>query len=71
MDSPTTYGPPPPAAVYTDLPTTVTTIQDYTKANRYTLFIRNSKPKYVIYAYDRYSKPQSKPKNPTIYDSKR
>ena len=71
MDSPTTCGPPPLAAVYTDLPTAVTAIQDHAKANGYALFIRNSKPKRVIYACDRYGKPQSKPKNPAIHDSKR
>jgi hypothetical protein len=66
-----TYGPPPPAAVYAELSTTITAIQGHAKCNGYALFKRDTKPNRIIYTYDRYGKPVARLKNPDLYDSKR
>ena len=64
-------GPPPTEAVYTDLSTATAAIQKHAKCNRYALVKRDTKPSRVVYICDRYGKPESKPKNPDIHESKR
>jgi hypothetical protein len=46
-----TYGPPPLAAVYTELSTIITTILRHAKYNGYALFKYDTKLKYIIYIY--------------------
>jgi hypothetical protein len=70
MDQSKACGPPPPVAVYTDLSTAITTIQGHAKANGYALFKRDSKPRRIVYACDRYGKPQTSGKKPNIHESK-
>ena len=71
MHSPKTCGPPPSEAVYADLSTAIAAIQEHAKCNGYALFKRDTKPACVVFVYDRYGKPESKPKNPHIHESKR
>lgn len=71
MDLSNTCGPPPLAAVYTDLSTAVTAIQRHAKANGYALCKRDSRPKRIVYTCDRYGKAQSRPKNLELHESKR
>jgi len=70
MDLSKACGPPPTAAIYTDLSTAVAAIQAHAKCNGYALFKRDSRPLRVVYACDRYSKPQARAKNPDIHESK-
>ena len=71
MDKPKPYGPPPLEATYADLSTTIAAIQEHTKGNRYTLFKHDTKPSRIIFSCDRYRKPQARPKNTDIHESKR
>jgi len=71
MDSLRAYGPPPPEAVYTDLDTAVAAIQGYAQRNGYALFKRDGKARRIVYACDRYGKPQARSKSSTVHDSKR
>ena len=64
-------GPPPTEAVYTELSTATAAIQKHAKCNRYALIKRDTKLSYVVYMCDRYSKLESKPRNPDIYESRR
>ncbi len=66
-----TCGPPPAAAVYAELSTIITTIQEHVKYNRYALFKHDTKLNRIIYTCNRYSKLVARLKNPDLYDSKR
>ncbi len=66
-----TCGPPPPTAVYTNLPTVIELIQAHAKANGYALFKCNTSKNQIVYASDRYGKPQAKPKKEEVHKSKR
>ena len=50
IESPRTYGLPPPT-VSSDLPTTITAIQEHAKANRYAPSRRDNKPNRGMYIY--------------------
>jgi hypothetical protein len=67
----TACGPPPPEAVYADLSTAIAAIQGHAKCNGYALFKRDGKPNRIVYACDRYGKPEAKAKNPDLHDSKK
>jgi hypothetical protein len=69
MDSPRACGPPPPAAVYTDLDTAVAAIQGHAQCNGYALCKRDGKPRRIVYTCDRYGRAQQK--SSTVHTSKR
>jgi hypothetical protein len=46
----------PPEVVYPDTTTTITAIQEYTKAHGYTFFRRDKKDSRELWAYDRAGK---------------
>ena len=71
MESLNTCGPPSPAAVYTDLSTAIASIQAHAKDNGYALFKRDTTKNRIVYTCDRYGKPQAKPKNTQVHESKR
>ena len=71
-----TYGPAPPAAVYSSITTGFATIQAHAKVHGYAFFKRDSQPPgpsptRVIYACDRSGKPPSKKKATNIDESRR
>ena len=71
MDALRAYGPPPPEAVYTDINTTITTIQGYAKRNSYALSKRDSTLRRIVYVYDRFSNPRVNKNIPIVHESKK
>jgi len=62
--------PPPPEAVYTDLPTAIASIQAHAKANGYALYKRDTKPKRVVMTCDRFGKVEATREANTVHSSK-
>jgi len=70
MDSLGACGPPPPEAVYTDIDSAVAAIQAHAQCNGYALFKRDTKPKRIVYACDRYGKTAIS-RSKEVHESKR
>jgi hypothetical protein len=71
MQSPKACGPPPSEAVYARLSTAIAALHKHAKCNGYAFFKRDTKPARIVFVYDRFGKPESKPKNIDIHESKR
>jgi hypothetical protein len=71
IESPSACGPPLPEATYSDFATAFSTIQEHAKYNGYAFFKRDVKPSRVICVYDRYSRPQTKGKDPKLHESRK
>ncbi|RFU33692.1 hypothetical protein B7463_g2586, partial [Scytalidium lignicola] len=67
---PSSCGPPPPEALYTDLTTLYTSIQAFARANGYAFRILDSKPRRKVYACDRAGKYNSRGKKDGVHQSK-
>ncbi len=60
-------GPAPPEVVYTNIPTTLASVQAYAKGHGYAFHIRDTRPKKVIFACDCGGKYQSKGKKNDLH----
>jgi hypothetical protein len=63
-------GPPPPAAVYTDITTGFAALQAYAKVNGYAFFQRDKTSTRVLYLCDRAGKYNPKGKKSSVHPSK-
>jgi hypothetical protein len=68
--TPSTCGPPPPEALYTDLAALFASIQAFARVNGYALVIRDRQQGKVVYTCDRAGKYQSKSKRNDVHPSK-
>jgi hypothetical protein len=60
----------PPEAIYPDIDSAISEIQEHTKEYRYTLFRSYKKPSRVVFACDRTSKYDSRGKDPNTHSTK-
>ncbi|RFU25063.1 hypothetical protein B7463_g11275, partial [Scytalidium lignicola] len=67
---PSSCGPPPPEALYTDLTALYASIQAFARANGYAFRILDSKPRRKVYACDRAGKYDSRGKKDGVHQSK-
>jgi hypothetical protein len=70
IDAPKAYSPPPPKATYPNLSLVIAAISKHAKANRYTLFKRNTRPTKIVFTYNRFGKLQQRD-NTIIYNLKK